>query len=76
MSDPVEVTLNNEVENPVSTAVPEVVLVDEEENHQEQQLLEQEPMIMDECRSENEILAQPPDADYGVCSPNDVMYQT
>ena len=76
MSDPVEVTLNNEVENPVSTAVPEVVLVDEEENHQEQQQLEQELMIVDECRSENETPAQPPDADYGVCSPNDVIYQT
>lgn len=77
MSDPVEVTLNNEVQNPVSTAaVPEVVLVDEEVNQQEQQQLEQQPMIMDECKSENETPAQPPDADFGVCSPDDVIYQT
>lgn len=76
MSDPVEVTLNNEVQNPVSTAVLEVVLVDEEVNQQEQQQLEQQPMIMDECKSENETPAQPPDADFGVCSPDNVLYQT
>ena len=76
MSDPVEVTLNNEVQNPVSTAVLEVVLVDEEVNQQEQQQLEQQPMIMDEYKSENETPAQPPDADFGVCSPDNVLYQT
>ena len=76
MSDPVEVTLNNEVQSPVSTAVLEVVLVDEEVNQQEQQQLEQQPMIMDECKSENETPAQPPDADFGVCSPDNVLYQT
>lgn len=67
VSDPVEVTLNNEVQNPVSTAVLEVVLVDEEINQQEQQQLEQQPMIMDECKSENETPAQPPDADFAEC---------
>ena len=69
-------TLNNEVGNPLSTAVPEVVLDDEEENHQEQQQLKQQPMIMDECKSDNEASAQPPDADFGVCSPDDEIYQT
>ena len=71
-------TLNNELENTVSTAAEPEVIVDEEENHQEQQQLEQQPMITDECRFENETLAQPPDADFGVCSPDDVInvYQT
>lgn len=75
-SDPAEVTLTNEVENTVSTAAVADVLVDEEENHQDQQQLEQQPMIMDECRSENETPAQPPDADFGVCSPDDEIFQT
>ena len=68
-SSPVEVMLNDEVENPVSAAVPDVV-VDEEENQQEQQQSEQQPMTMDECRSQNETQAQPPDVDFGKCSPD------
>ena len=61
--------LNDEEENPVSAAVSHVV-VDEEENQQEQQQSEQQPMTMDECRSQNETQAQPPDVDFGKCSPD------
>ena len=65
--------LNDEVEYPVSAPEPEVVLVDEEENQQEQQQSEHQPMIMDECRSENETPAQPPDADFGKCLPDYII---
>ena len=61
--------LNDEIENPVTTAEPEVV-VDGENSQQEQQQSEQqpEPMAMDECRSENETPGQHPDADFGKYS--------
>ena len=59
----------DEVENPVGIAEPEAIVVDGEENQQEQQQSEQQPMIMDECRSENETPEQPPDDDFGKCSP-------
>ncbi|XP_020611229.1 E3 ubiquitin-protein ligase RAD18-like isoform X3 [Orbicella faveolata] len=67
VSNPVEVTLNDELENPVSTAEPEVAVVDEEENQQEQQQSELQPTAVDECRSENETPAQPSDADFAEC---------
>jgi len=59
------VTLIDEVENPVSIAEPEAIVVDGEESKQEQQQSEQQPIIMDECRSENETPAHPLDADFG-----------
>lgn len=62
--------LNDEVENHVSALVPEVVVVDVEENQQEQQQSEQQPMVMDEYRLENETPVQPPDTDFGKRSPD------
>lgn len=67
--------VNDKVEEPVSVSIPEVVVIELEENQQKQQQSEQQPMVVDECRlSENENPPGPPDADFGECR-HDGIYQ-
>ncbi|XP_078342670.1 E3 ubiquitin-protein ligase RAD18-like isoform X2 [Oculina patagonica] len=68
ISNPVEVTVNDKVEEPVSASIPEVVVIELDENQQKQQQSDQQPMVVDECRlSDNENPPGQPDADFAEC---------
>lgn len=56
------------MEDPVQASVPEVVVVDSEENQQDQQQSDQQTdMVTDDCRSENENPPGTEGVDYGEC---------
>ena len=68
ISNPVELTINDEVKDPVHASVPDVVVVDSEENQQDQQQSDQQSdMATDDCRSENENPPGPEGVDFGEC---------
>ena len=67
MSNPVELTVNDKEEDPVSASVPDIVVIELEEDIQQQQQCDQQPMVMDECGSENENPSGPPGVDFGEC---------